>query len=126
VCVLIIFEFSKIYADLGAVYSGLLSVLIACIVSGTPVMFIFLNSIAPVIGIVFSSVIIRVGSGTSHGDQNTAQDLTTFQSANIIRHSMTMDSKEGVQINLDRTVHTHVDEISISYKNSDRDYGVAV
>ncbi|TFY67386.1 hypothetical protein EVJ58_g1647 [Rhodofomes roseus] len=56
-----------------AVYSALLFILIGTYAAGSPAMFIILD-----IGIVFFSVINRVGRGVSHGDHATSQKLTTL------------------------------------------------
>ncbi|KAI0928019.1 hypothetical protein AcW1_005398 [Taiwanofungus camphoratus] len=54
-----------------AVYSAFLFVLIGTYAGDSPAMFIILDMMSPIIGIVFSSVIIRVGKGVSHGDETS-------------------------------------------------------
>ncbi|KAI0928016.1 hypothetical protein AcW2_004164 [Taiwanofungus camphoratus] len=54
-----------------AIYSALLFVLIGTYARNSPAMFIILDTTAPIIGIVFSSVIVRIGKGVSHGDSTT-------------------------------------------------------
>ncbi|EGO01342.1 hypothetical protein SERLA73DRAFT_87928, partial [Serpula lacrymans var. lacrymans S7.3] len=76
-----------IIVESGSVYSAVLVVMIATYTSGSPAMFIFLNSISPVIGIVFSSVIVRVGMGVSHGDSYHAKGTISS-----IRHRITARS----------------------------------
>jgi len=103
-----------IIVESGAVYSICLIALIACITSGTPGMFVVLNCTSPIIGIVFSSVIIRVGSGVSMGDptvQSSGQESTSTRRNPRSQYSSNTYHPEGVQISLQKTVHTITDDI---------------
>ncbi|KAH9840922.1 uncharacterized protein C8Q71DRAFT_854771 [Rhodofomes roseus] len=79
-----------------AVYSALLFILISTYAAGSPAMFIILDITAPIIGIVFFSVINRVGRGVSHGDHATSQMLTTLN----------FNSRSGMTPSTGNTVET--------------------
>ncbi|KAF8838721.1 hypothetical protein BDN67DRAFT_971120 [Paxillus ammoniavirescens] len=126
-------DLSRIIAiviESGSVYSALLIVMIATYTSASPAMFIFLNSLSPIIGIVFSSVIVRIGLGLSAGD--TPRVNVSHPSG--VRHRLTARSSVrptasdqiysasnlapypdsgSVQVSLQKTVHTHIDEFPI-------------
>ncbi|KII91947.1 hypothetical protein PLICRDRAFT_526546 [Plicaturopsis crispa FD-325 SS-3] len=101
----------------GAIYSAYLIIMIATYSSGSPTMFIFLNSISPIIGIVFSAVIVRVGLGLSHGDRYSNTATTSRDIRFSSQHGLgtrlgglgTTSFPEGVQISLEHTVHMHRD-----------------
>ncbi|KIK95822.1 hypothetical protein PAXRUDRAFT_11213 [Paxillus rubicundulus Ve08.2h10] len=115
----------------GSAYSAYLIVMIATYTSNSPAMLIFLNSLSPIIGIVFSSVIVRVGLGLSAGDSHranpshpsgprhpltprgiarpTASDQI-YSTSNLAPYP---DNGGGVQVSLQKTVHTHIDEFLI-------------
>ncbi|KAG2124418.1 hypothetical protein DEU56DRAFT_916999 [Suillus clintonianus] len=111
-----------IIVESGSAYSALLIVMIGTYTSKSPAMFIILNSMSPIIGIVFSSVIVRVGLGLSHGDSHRFNG-TTSSSRNIrwmTRASSRPPNSEqpvysapfpdgGVQVSLQQSVHTHTD-----------------
>ncbi|KAI0731457.1 hypothetical protein C8Q72DRAFT_883141 [Fomitopsis betulina] len=63
-----------------AVYSAFLFVLIGTYAADSPAMFIILDMTAPVIGIVFSTVILRVSRGISIGDEGSTHELAALQS----------------------------------------------
>ncbi|KAH7929030.1 hypothetical protein BV22DRAFT_1044252 [Leucogyrophana mollusca] len=114
-----------IIVESGSVYSALLVVMITTYTTGSPAMFIFLNTMSPIIGIVFSSVIVRVGLGLSHGDshQRNATPLSTMRHRWTARSSARPSPSDrvysssnlgpfpegGVQVSLQQTVHTHID-----------------
>jgi len=95
-----------IIVESGAVYSALLIVLIVLWATSSSVMFVFLNPTCPVIGIVFSTVITRVGAGVSYGDEHTVLQSSSSRSRVGIQHTpIGKDMHEGVQVNLHRVVH---------------------
>ncbi|KIJ64921.1 hypothetical protein HYDPIDRAFT_28269 [Hydnomerulius pinastri MD-312] len=113
-----------IIVESGSVYSALLVVMIATYTSNSPAMFIFLNTMSPIIGIVFSSVIVRVGLGLSHGDSHhvknshsgTRHRWTVRASARPTASDQIYSTSNlgpfpegGVQVSLSQTVHTHID-----------------
>ncbi|KAG2040414.1 hypothetical protein BDR03DRAFT_948665 [Suillus americanus] len=113
-----------IIVESGSVYSALLVVMIGTYTSNSPAMFIILNSMSPIIGIVFSSVIVRVGLGLSHGDSHRANG--TLSSSRNIQWMRPASSRlhnseqpiysppfqhGGVQVSLEQTVHTHTDGV---------------
>ncbi|KAG2340351.1 hypothetical protein BDR05DRAFT_966865 [Suillus weaverae] len=119
-----------IIVESGSAYSALLVVMIGTYTSKSPAMFIILNSMSPIIGIVFSSVIVRVGLGLSHGDSHRANG-TMSSSRNIqwmTRASLRPPISEqpiysepfpygGVQVSLQQTVHTHTDGLPDDIEN---------
>ncbi|KAG1886650.1 hypothetical protein F4604DRAFT_1917454 [Suillus subluteus] len=119
-----------IIVESGAVYSALLVVMIGTYTSNSPAMFIILNSMSPIIGIVFSSVIVRVGLGLSHGDSHRANG-TLSSSRNIqwmTRASSRLPNSEqpiysppfqygSVQVSLEQSVHTHTDGLPDDVEN---------
>lgn len=119
-----------IMVESGAAYSALLVVMIGTYTSQSPAMFIFLNSMSPNIGIVFSSVIVRVGLGLSHGDSHHANG-TMSSSRNMrwmTRASSNPPNSEqqiysapfpngGVQVSLQQTIHTHTDSFPADVEN---------
>ncbi|EPS95744.1 hypothetical protein FOMPIDRAFT_50011 [Fomitopsis schrenkii] len=62
-----------------AVYSVLLFLLIGLYAGGSPGMFVVLDLLSPVIGIVFFSVINRILRGVSHGDHPTVAETRSMQ-----------------------------------------------
>ncbi|KAG2109042.1 uncharacterized protein F5147DRAFT_693788 [Suillus discolor] len=119
-----------IIVESASVYSILLMVMIGTCASGSPAMFIVLNSISPIIGIVFSSVIVRVGLGVSHGDSHRANG--TVSSARNVQWMTRVGSRlpnseppiyaapfpyGGVQVSLQQTVHTHADTLPDDIEN---------
>ncbi|OJA12411.1 hypothetical protein AZE42_03395 [Rhizopogon vesiculosus] len=132
-----------IIVESGSVYSAMLVVMITTYTSGSPAMFIFLNSMSPIIGI-FSSVIVRVGLGLSHGDSHhTTTAISSARNPWATRASSRnpMNSQQvytpsfpdgGAQVSLQHTIHTHIDgfpddiESRLSrpsdYKHSPADY----
>lgn len=126
-----------IIVESGSAYSALLAIMIGTYTSNSPAMFIILNSMSPIIGIVFSSVIVRVGLGLSHGDSHRANGtLSSSRSIQWMSHASSRlpNSKHysapfqygGVQVSLQQTVHTHTDgspddienDISSSHTNN--------
>ncbi|KIJ16541.1 hypothetical protein PAXINDRAFT_10994 [Paxillus involutus ATCC 200175] len=120
---------SAVIIESGSAYSVYLILMIATYTSNSPAMLIFLNSLSPIIGIVFSSVIVRVGLGLSSGDSHranashpsarhrlpprgsarpTASDQI-YSTSNLAPYPDTA----GVQVSLQKTVHTHIDEFPI-------------
>ncbi|TFK39942.1 hypothetical protein BDQ12DRAFT_665143 [Crucibulum laeve] len=76
----------------------------------TCAMFVVLESIVPLIGLVFSWVIVRVSLGVSHGDASTM----IFSGPNKFQtraSRMPAQLQSGVEIHLERIVDTHRDEI---------------
>jgi len=110
-----------IIVESGAAYSALLVVMITTYTSGSPAMFIFLNSMSPVIGIVFSSVIVRVGLGLSHGDSHhptgaTSSTRNPWATRASSRYPIsspqiyTPSFPDGcAQVSLQQSIHTHTD-----------------
>jgi hypothetical protein len=90
-----------IIIESGAVYSVLLIILIILWATGNKAMFIFLNPTCTVIGIVFSSVITRIGSGVSYGDEHS----DTTSRSRTLTGSHDKDLNGGVQIGLHRVIH---------------------
>lgn len=119
-----------IIVESGSVYSALLVIMIGTYTSNSPAMFIILNSMSPIIGIVFSSVIVRVGLGLSHGDSHRANG-TLSSSRNMqwmTRASSRLPNSEqpvysppfsygGVQVSLQQSVHTHTDGLPDDIEN---------
>jgi len=120
-------QVAAIVVESGSFYSAMLIIMIATYSSGSPAMFMFLNSMSPIIGIVFSSVIVRVGMGVSHGDRSARP---RGHSGSSVRHPWSQTGggaslgrrpasghpdelysfpNGGVQVTLQQTVHTHVD-----------------
>ncbi|OAX34587.1 hypothetical protein K503DRAFT_868825 [Rhizopogon vinicolor AM-OR11-026] len=90
-----------------SLYSALLVVMITTVVSESPVVFIVLELVCPVIGIVFSSVIIRVSLGVSHGDpHHTDHSIASIRngwnmrSHHIEQSCSTSPPDGGVQVSL--------------------------
>ncbi|KAG1722685.1 uncharacterized protein EDB91DRAFT_201926 [Suillus paluster] len=107
-----------IIVESGSAYSALLVVMIGTYTSQSPAMFIFLNSMSPIIGIVFSSVIVRVGLGLSHGDSHQGGTVSSRNVQWVTRASSrpantpqiySAPFPEGVQVSLQQTIHTHTD-----------------
>ncbi|KAF9225033.1 hypothetical protein BS17DRAFT_702042 [Gyrodon lividus] len=136
------YDLSRVVAmivESGSVYSALLVVMITTYTNNSPAMFIVLNTMSPIIGIVFSSVIVRVGLGLSHGDSHPTR---TSHSAGT-RHPWTIRAgarptasdqiystsglgqfpDSGVQVSLSQTVHTHIDRFSADRADVDGGIG---
>ncbi|KAJ8596858.1 hypothetical protein M405DRAFT_877322 [Rhizopogon salebrosus TDB-379] len=112
-----------IMVESGAAYSAMLVVMITTYTSASPAMFIFLNSMSPIVGIVFSSVIVRVGLGLSHGDSHPAAGAISsgrnrwgtrassrqpMSSPQAYNYSPSFPGG-GAQVSLQQTIHTHID-----------------
>ncbi|OCH86138.1 hypothetical protein OBBRIDRAFT_783706 [Obba rivulosa] len=108
----------QILIESAASYSALLIVLITASATGTPALFIVLNSTSPVIGIVFSSVIVRVSldaarSGSASGALASSNPiafashpLRTNMSQSRFDTRQQSSVADGVQIRLEHMVHT--------------------
>jgi len=114
----------EIIVESCSIYSALLVVMITTFASGSPAVFIILNLMCPIIGIVFSSVIVRVGLGVSHGDSHYTE-RTISSARGPFRWSIRSDNNEhshsattprsGVQVSLRQTMHTHINDFSDSH-----------
>lgn len=125
------FRLLPIIVESGSAYSALLVIMIGTYTSNSPAMFIILNSMSPIIGIVFSSVIVRVGLGLSHGDSHRANG--TMSSSRSIKWTSQRASSRlpntqqptysgsfpygGVQVSLQQSVHTHADDMQEDIEN---------
>ncbi|KAG0696793.1 hypothetical protein DFH29DRAFT_812580 [Suillus ampliporus] len=127
-----------IIVESGSAYSAFLVVMIGTYTSQSPAMFIFLNSMSPIIvssvyfnfticspyirhraSWYFSSVIVRVGLGLSHGDSHHSGTLSSRDIRWITRASSRLPNSQqiysapfpdgGVQVSLQQTTHTHTD-----------------
>ncbi|KAF9237164.1 hypothetical protein BU15DRAFT_49131 [Melanogaster broomeanus] len=122
---------ASIIVESGSAYSLMLVAMITTYTVDSPAMFIFLNSMSPIIGIVFSSVIVRVGLGLSHGDVHAkvssagtrrwtvrASAARPTASDQIYSTSNLGTFPEGgVQVSLSQTVHTHIDGFATTTDN---------
>ncbi|EMD35416.1 hypothetical protein CERSUDRAFT_116183 [Gelatoporia subvermispora B] len=107
-----------ILIESAASYSALLIVLIIASATGTPALFIVLNSTSPVIGIVFSSVIVRVSldAARSRGPSGAmasstpiafaSHPLRTNMSQSRFDRHQQQSVVDGVQIRLEHMVHS--------------------
>ncbi|OCH86630.1 hypothetical protein OBBRIDRAFT_796999 [Obba rivulosa] len=87
---------ATIMVESGAIYSSTLAVMIATYVSeSTQAFYVFLEMIPPVIGIVFSLIIVRVRLGQSH---ETAVAMSTFVAHAI--QPTTQDEENATAFNL--------------------------
>lgn len=78
----------------------------------------------PVINVIiqFSSAILRVGLGVSHGDKgpDSSKFRDTVSSGTRVRGSYSAHKfGDGVQINLQQSVHTHTDFEEENHKMAD-------
>jgi len=102
----------SIVTESGAVYSAMLFLLIGTYTSNSPSMFVILAAMPPIIGIVFSSIIVRVGTGVSHGDTRApapssavrfAYRNTTGNVDTTLASNHTTSEQYGLRVRLDET-----------------------
>jgi hypothetical protein len=124
----------SIIVESGSAYSLMLVAMITTYAVNSPAMFIFLNTMSPIIGIIFSSVIVRVGLGLSHGDVHTKASSASARRLAVRSSTRPTPSDQiytssnlgsafpegGVQVSLSQTVHTHIDDFAAA-ADTDRD-----
>ncbi|EPS95742.1 hypothetical protein FOMPIDRAFT_87250 [Fomitopsis schrenkii] len=93
-----------------AVYSAFLFVLIGTYAGDSPAMFIILDMTAPVIGIVFSTVILRVSRGISIGDEGSSHELAALHGGS---HRIGGPSDGGDAATEGHAKHTSIDKTSL-------------
>ncbi|KAJ7171028.1 hypothetical protein C8R46DRAFT_1262022 [Mycena filopes] len=106
-----------------AVYSALLIALIVTSVVGSEVMFVILNMISPVIGLVFSAVIVRVSAdnyAASTFQSSTLHIPNNERSRRTGRSHGHTDQPNGLEIRLEQITHTHTDAASETETDSDK------
>ncbi|KAG2130156.1 uncharacterized protein EDB93DRAFT_1234236 [Suillus bovinus] len=119
-----------IMIESGSVYSALLVVMIVTYTSKSAAIFIILNPMSPIIVSSFSSVIVRVGMGLSHGDSYRANGTVSSSRNNqwmprVGSRPFNSDLQiyspsfphGGVQVQLQQSVHTRADVLPDDLEN---------
>ncbi|KAJ6541564.1 hypothetical protein B0H19DRAFT_1173618 [Mycena capillaripes] len=116
----------SIIVESAAVYTAMLvATLVVARLRGFGIYILF-DCLTPTIGLVFSSIIIRVGHGTSFGEM-TGNKTPTVSSPVFGRNSRTIESGQTINITLERTTHesARIDGVLTSDGSSRSKYAVA-
>ncbi|KAF8627675.1 hypothetical protein AX15_004303 [Amanita polypyramis BW_CC] len=94
----------SIILESAAIYTAILVCMIVLVCVRSTALFIFLNSMSPLIGLVFTYVILRSTSDKSYEVWNISMPRFVVDSENI-KMKPTNPTSEGVRIHLERVVH---------------------